>query len=100
MQFFTLIFINVDNDWLIQDVILIGAPVTGNPQDWEGLEKVVAGKIVNCYCRYVVYFELSAITNSTCEPSSPMKAETWQSLITMSTASSSKKFGYGSGTQT
>ncbi|KXJ16332.1 transmembrane and coiled-coil domain-containing protein 4 [Exaiptasia diaphana] len=36
---------------IVQDVIMIGAPVTGDPSEWRGLEKVVAGRIVNCYFR-------------------------------------------------
>lgn len=36
---------------LIEDVFLIGAPVSGSPEDWEELSSVVAGHITNAYCR-------------------------------------------------
>ncbi|KAJ8016637.1 hypothetical protein DPEC_G00009310 [Dallia pectoralis] len=36
---------------MVEDVVLLGAPVDGNTQAWERMSKVVAGKIVNGYCR-------------------------------------------------
>ncbi|KAI5755000.1 hypothetical protein M8J77_013236 [Diaphorina citri] len=36
---------------IIQDVVLIGAPCSGNLQDWSKFTKVVAGRIVNGYSR-------------------------------------------------
>ncbi|KAL4221545.1 Transmembrane and coiled-coil domain-containing protein 4 [Mactra antiquata] len=36
---------------LIEDIILLGAPVSGDPKYWKPLTKVVAGKIVNGYSR-------------------------------------------------
>lgn len=36
---------------IIQDVILIGAPCTGNIDDWRKFTRVVAGRIVNGYCK-------------------------------------------------
>ncbi|XP_019907670.1 transmembrane and coiled-coil domain-containing protein 4 isoform X2 [Esox lucius] len=36
---------------VVEDVVLLGAPVDGNAQAWERMSKVVAGKIVNGYCR-------------------------------------------------
>nr|CAD7433650.1 unnamed protein product [Timema monikensis] len=35
---------------IIQDAILLGTPVTGNPADWDKLMRVVSGKLVNGYC--------------------------------------------------
>lgn len=36
---------------VIEDVVLLGAPVDGSGKTWERLSKVVAGKIVNGFCR-------------------------------------------------
>ncbi|XP_013383394.1 transmembrane and coiled-coil domain-containing protein 4 isoform X3 [Lingula anatina] len=36
---------------IIEDVILLGAPVSGHPKHWEPLSRVVAGKIINVYSR-------------------------------------------------
>ncbi|KAL1021118.1 hypothetical protein UPYG_G00009050 [Umbra pygmaea] len=36
---------------VVEDVVLLGAPVDGNAQAWERMSKVVAGKIINGYCR-------------------------------------------------
>lgn len=36
---------------LIEDVILLGAPVSGDPNSWMPFSKIVAGKIVNGYSR-------------------------------------------------
>ncbi|KAL3861907.1 hypothetical protein ACJMK2_007920 [Sinanodonta woodiana] len=38
-------------DGLVEDVILLGAPVSGDPKNWQPLARVVAGRIVNGYCR-------------------------------------------------
>ncbi|KAK7790687.1 hypothetical protein R5R35_009593 [Gryllus longicercus] len=40
-----------DCEGIIQDVVLLGAPVTGSPREWQPLTRVVAGKIVNGYCK-------------------------------------------------
>lgn len=40
-----------DCEGIIQDAILLGTPVTGSPRDWQPLTRVVAGKIVNGYCK-------------------------------------------------
>ncbi|ESO89960.1 hypothetical protein LOTGIDRAFT_62534, partial [Lottia gigantea] len=39
------------SEGIIEDVILLGAPVSGDVKHWEPLKLVVAGKIVNGYCR-------------------------------------------------
>lgn len=39
------------SEGVIEDVVLLGAPVDGSEKTWERLSKVVAGKIVNGYCR-------------------------------------------------
>ncbi|XP_050412160.1 transmembrane and coiled-coil domain-containing protein 4 isoform X1 [Patella vulgata] len=39
------------SEGIVEDVILLGAPVSGDPKYWQVLTKVVAGKIVNGYCR-------------------------------------------------
>uniref|UniRef100_A0A7N8WYX4 Transmembrane and coiled-coil domains 4 n=1 Tax=Mastacembelus armatus TaxID=205130 RepID=A0A7N8WYX4_9TELE len=36
---------------MVEDVILLGAPVDGSEKAWERMARVVAGKIVNGYCR-------------------------------------------------
>ncbi|XP_076087336.1 transmembrane and coiled-coil domain-containing protein 4-like isoform X2 [Mytilus galloprovincialis] len=36
---------------IIEDVILLGAPVTGDAKSWKNLGKVVAGKIINGYSK-------------------------------------------------
>ncbi|XP_067658581.1 transmembrane and coiled-coil domain-containing protein 4-like [Haliotis asinina] len=36
---------------IVEDVILLGAPVSGDSKYWEPLERVIAGKIINGYCR-------------------------------------------------
>ncbi|CAO2589703.1 Transmembrane and coiled-coil domain-containing protein 4 [Lemmus lemmus] len=40
-----------DCQGIIQDVVLLGAPVEGDPKYWEPFRKVVSGRIVNGYCR-------------------------------------------------
>lgn len=36
---------------LIEDVILVGAPVPANPDEWQKFGSVVNGRIVNGYCQ-------------------------------------------------
>ncbi|KAM9786342.1 transmembrane and coiled-coil domain-containing protein 4 [Neosynchiropus ocellatus] len=36
---------------VVEDVVLLGAPVDGSERAWERMTRVVAGKIVNGYCR-------------------------------------------------
>ncbi|XP_076015403.1 transmembrane and coiled-coil domain-containing protein 4 [Genypterus blacodes] len=36
---------------VVEDVVLLGAPVEGTEKAWERMTRVVAGKIVNGYCR-------------------------------------------------
>ncbi|XP_049921517.1 LOW QUALITY PROTEIN: transmembrane and coiled-coil domain-containing protein 4 [Epinephelus moara] len=36
---------------VVEDVVLLGAPVDGSEKAWERMTRVVAGKIVNGYCR-------------------------------------------------
>ncbi|XP_046332447.2 transmembrane and coiled-coil domain-containing protein 4-like [Haliotis rufescens] len=36
---------------IVEDVILLGAPVSGDSKYWKPLERVIAGKIINGYCR-------------------------------------------------
>lgn len=38
---------------IVQDAILIGAPCTGNSSEWNKITQVVAGRIVNAYCRLI-----------------------------------------------
>ncbi|XP_073937262.1 transmembrane and coiled-coil domain-containing protein 4 isoform X2 [Castor canadensis] len=40
-----------DCQGIIEDVVLLGAPVEGDPKHWEPFRKVVSGRIVNGYCR-------------------------------------------------
>lgn len=37
---------------IVQDAVLIGTPVTGNPSEWRPLLDVVAGQLVNAFSRY------------------------------------------------
>ncbi|KAJ8395134.1 hypothetical protein AAFF_G00035900 [Aldrovandia affinis] len=39
------------SEGVVEDAILLGAPVDGSAKQWERMSKVVAGKIVNGYCR-------------------------------------------------
>ncbi|XP_029362554.1 transmembrane and coiled-coil domain-containing protein 4 isoform X2 [Echeneis naucrates] len=39
------------SEGVVEDVVLLGAPVDGSEKPWERMAKVVAGKIVNGYCR-------------------------------------------------
>ncbi|CAL1292717.1 unnamed protein product [Larinioides sclopetarius] len=40
-----------DCEGIIEDAIMLGAPVTAHAQSWQELSKVVNGRIVNGYCR-------------------------------------------------
>ncbi|GFT41052.1 transmembrane and coiled-coil domain-containing protein 4 [Nephila pilipes] len=40
-----------DCEGIVEDAILLGAPISGNPQNWHDLAKVVNGRIVNGYCK-------------------------------------------------
>ncbi|MED6283145.1 Transmembrane and coiled-coil domain-containing protein 4 [Characodon lateralis] len=39
------------SEGVVEDVVLLGAPVDGSEKSWERMVRVVAGKIVNGYCR-------------------------------------------------
>ncbi|XP_015784541.1 transmembrane and coiled-coil domain-containing protein 4 isoform X1 [Tetranychus urticae] len=39
------------SEGIIEDVILLGAPVAGNAQQWKQFSRVVSGRVVNGYCR-------------------------------------------------
>uniref|UniRef100_A0A8C6WYV0 Transmembrane and coiled-coil domains 4 n=1 Tax=Neogobius melanostomus TaxID=47308 RepID=A0A8C6WYV0_9GOBI len=39
------------SEGMVEDVVLLGAPVEGSEKAWEKMASVVAGKIVNGYCR-------------------------------------------------
>lgn len=36
---------------IVQDAILIGAPCSRNPSEWNKISQIVAGRLVNAYCR-------------------------------------------------
>ncbi|KFP70804.1 Transmembrane and coiled-coil domain-containing protein 4, partial [Acanthisitta chloris] len=40
-----------DSQGIIEDVVLLGAPVEGEAKYWKALTKVVSGRIINGYCR-------------------------------------------------
>uniref|UniRef100_A0A8C8S9F7 Transmembrane and coiled-coil domains 4 n=1 Tax=Pelusios castaneus TaxID=367368 RepID=A0A8C8S9F7_9SAUR len=40
-----------DCEGIIEDVVLLGAPVEGETKNWKALTKVVSGRIINGYCR-------------------------------------------------
>ncbi|PWA28161.1 hypothetical protein CCH79_00017976, partial [Gambusia affinis] len=41
------------SEGVVEDVVLLGAPVDGSEKSWERMVRVVAGRIVNGYCRGV-----------------------------------------------
>jgi len=41
----------LDCEGIIEEAIMLGAPVTGNTDDWQPLARVVSGRIVNGYSR-------------------------------------------------
>lgn len=42
-----------DCQGIIEDVVLLGAPVEGEAKYWEPFRKVVSGRIINGYSRYL-----------------------------------------------
>ncbi|NXM44940.1 TMCO4 protein, partial [Gymnorhina tibicen] len=40
-----------DSQGIIEDVVLLGAPVEGEAKHWKALTRVVSGRIINGYCR-------------------------------------------------
>uniref|UniRef100_A0A8D0ENG5 Transmembrane and coiled-coil domains 4 n=1 Tax=Strix occidentalis caurina TaxID=311401 RepID=A0A8D0ENG5_STROC len=40
-----------DSQGIIEDVVLLGAPVEGEAKYWKAITKVVSGRIINGYCR-------------------------------------------------
>ncbi|XP_051493474.1 transmembrane and coiled-coil domain-containing protein 4 isoform X1 [Apus apus] len=40
-----------DSQGIIEDVVLLGAPVAGEAKHWKAIRKVVSGRIINGYCR-------------------------------------------------
>jgi len=46
---------------IVQDAILIGTPCTRNSSDWNKISEIVAGRIVNAYCRYTKYLSQSVV---------------------------------------
>ncbi|NWT06401.1 TMCO4 protein, partial [Mionectes macconnelli] len=40
-----------ESQGIIEDVVLLGAPVEGEAKHWKALTKVVSGRIINGYCR-------------------------------------------------
>lgn len=42
------------SEGVVEDVVLLGAPVDGSEKAWEKMTRVVAGKIVNGYCRWTI----------------------------------------------
>ncbi|XP_013918998.1 PREDICTED: transmembrane and coiled-coil domain-containing protein 4 [Thamnophis sirtalis] len=41
-----------DCEGIIEDVVLLGAPIEGDPKSWKLITKVVSGRIINGFCRY------------------------------------------------
>jgi len=39
-----------DSDGIVQDVVLLGAPVSASPERWNKILPVVSGRVVNGYC--------------------------------------------------
>lgn len=44
-------FMIVDHRGIIEDVYILGSPVTGDPSDWKKVGSVVAGHVTNAYCK-------------------------------------------------
>ena len=42
-----------DCEGVVEEAVLLGAPVTSCADDWSRLSRVVSGRIVNGYCAYV-----------------------------------------------
>nr|XP_015192426.1 PREDICTED: transmembrane and coiled-coil domain-containing protein 4 [Lepisosteus oculatus] len=42
---------DTDCEGVIEDVVLLGAPVDGSARQWKALSRVVSGRIINGYCR-------------------------------------------------
>ncbi|KAL7976025.1 hypothetical protein Chor_014982 [Crotalus horridus] len=40
-----------DCEGIIEDVVLLGAPVEGDPKPWKLITRVISGKIINGFCR-------------------------------------------------
>lgn len=40
---------------IVQDAILIGAPVSGSSKEWSRFARVVSGRLVNGFCRFVLH---------------------------------------------
>lgn len=40
------------SEGVVEDVVLLGAPVDGSEKAWKKMTRVVSGKIVNGYCRW------------------------------------------------
>ena len=38
------------SEGIVEDVIILGSPVTSDPKSWSAFQRVVAGRIVNGYC--------------------------------------------------
>lgn len=43
---------------LLHDVIMMGAPVSGDPAAWAPVRRIAAGRVVSCYCRGDVVLRL------------------------------------------
>ena len=39
-----------DADGIIEDVVLMGAPVAASPERWNNILPIINGRMVNCYC--------------------------------------------------
>ncbi|CAG0882904.1 unnamed protein product [Darwinula stevensoni] len=39
------------SEGIVQDVIILGGPLSGSKKDWEAVSRVVAGRIINGFCR-------------------------------------------------
>lgn len=48
-----LLVILLDSEGIVEDVVLLGAPVEGEAKYWKACAKVVSGRIINGYCRSV-----------------------------------------------
>ena len=58
-MFVTLNPVSSDAEGIIEDVVMLGAPVPASSVEWKKFSRIVAGTIVNGYCRYILLVSLS-----------------------------------------
>lgn len=50
---------------IIQNAILIGTPCTRNSSEWNKITQIVAGRIVNAYCRlFILNYNITKVIDT------------------------------------